>query len=60
MKIQMMFCLFNFQEMIAFQSDKSVEVRKFIIGFMEEARCVPVIAFSDMIFKSTELFMITL
>lgn len=25
------------QEMIAFQTDKSLEVRKFVIGFIEEA-----------------------
>lgn len=25
------------QEMLAFQNDKSIEVRKFVIGFIEEA-----------------------
>lgn len=31
------FVMFCQQEMLAFQNDKSIEVRKFVIGFIEEA-----------------------
>lgn len=32
--VQFLICL---QEMMAFQSDRSVDVRKFVVGFLEEA-----------------------
>lgn len=35
------FSFFILQELIAFQTDKSIEVRKFVIGFIEEAWWVP-------------------
>ena len=30
-------CFLELQEMMAFQSDRSVDVRKYVVGFMEEA-----------------------
>ncbi len=29
--------LFVFQEMLAFQNDRSFDVKKFVVGFIEEA-----------------------